>query len=86
MAIPKAKIVFEDEEICECDDHTVHKLSQRRLTANWLVPRESDCLRMHSKVSTEWLPSYIKATLLVLEIFKMTEYFKDSPPTFADTM
>jgi len=27
---------------CECDGHTVHKLSQRRLTADWLAPRESD--------------------------------------------
>jgi hypothetical protein len=30
----KAKIAFENEEICECDGHTVHKLSQRRLTAD----------------------------------------------------
>ena len=51
---------------CECDGHTVHKLSQRRLTADWLAPGESDCSRMHSKVSSDWLPSYIKATLLVL--------------------
>jgi len=28
---------------CDCDCHTLHKLSQRRLTAIWLVPRESDC-------------------------------------------
>ena len=33
-AFPKAKIAVEREEICECDGHTVHKLSQRRLTAN----------------------------------------------------
>jgi hypothetical protein len=31
---PKAKKAFESEEICERDGHTVHKLSQRRLTAN----------------------------------------------------
>ena len=55
---------------CECDGHTVHKFSQRRLTADWLAPRESDCSRMHSKVSSDWLPSYIKATRPVLEIFK----------------
>jgi hypothetical protein len=30
----KAKIAFEREEFCECDGHTVHKLSQRRLTAD----------------------------------------------------
>jgi hypothetical protein len=46
----------------ECDGRTVHKLSQRRLTADWLAPRESDCLRIHSKISSDWLPSYIKAT------------------------
>jgi len=66
---------------CECDDHTVHKLSHRRLTADWLVSRESGCLRMHSKVSSNWLPSYIKATRSVLEIFKMAGYFPDSPYT-----
>jgi hypothetical protein len=27
---------------CECNGHTVYKLSQRRLIADWLVPRESD--------------------------------------------
>ena len=56
-------------EICKCDGHTVQKLSQRRLTADWLVPRESDCSRMNSKVSSDWLPSYIKAMRRVLEIF-----------------
>jgi hypothetical protein len=34
LAFPKAKIAFEREEICECDGHTVHKLSQRRLTTD----------------------------------------------------
>ena len=63
----------------ECDGHTVHKLSQRHLTADWLAPRESDCSRMHGKVSSDWLPSYIKATQPVLEIFKMDRYFPDSP-------
>jgi len=64
---------------CECDGHTVHKLSQRRHTVDWLAPRESDCSQMHSKVSSDWLPSYIKATRPVLEIFKMAGYFPDSP-------
>jgi hypothetical protein len=64
---------------CECDGHTVHKLSQRRLTADWLAPRESDCSRMHSKVSPDWLLSYIKATRSVFEIFKMVGYLLDRP-------
>ena len=34
---------------------------------------------MHSKVFSYWLPSYIKDTRPVLEIFKMAEYFADSP-------
>jgi hypothetical protein len=34
LVFPKAKIAFKREEICECDGHTVHKLSQRRLTAD----------------------------------------------------
>jgi len=64
---------------CECDGHTAHKLSQRRLTADWLAPWESDFSRMRSKVSSDWLPSYIKAKWPVLEIFKMAGYFPDSP-------
>jgi hypothetical protein len=31
---PKAKIALEREDICERDGYTVHKLSQRRLTAD----------------------------------------------------
>jgi hypothetical protein len=81
LAFPKAKIAVEREEICECDGHTVHKLSQRSLTADLLVPRESDCSCMHSKVSSDWMPSYIKATRTVLEIFIMAWYLPDSPGT-----
>jgi len=79
LAFPKAKIAVEREEICKCDGHTVHKLSQQRLTADWLAPRENDCSRTHSKVSSDWLLTYIQATCLVLKIFKMAGYFPDSP-------
>ena len=34
LAFPKAKLAVESEEICGCDRHTVHKLSQLRLTAD----------------------------------------------------
>jgi hypothetical protein len=34
---------------------------------------------MRSKVFSDWRPSYIKAARPVLEIFKMAEYFPDSP-------
>jgi len=34
---------------------------------------------MRSKVSSDWLPSYIKAMRPVLEIFKMDGYVSDSP-------
>jgi hypothetical protein len=67
---------------CECDCHTVHKLSQRRLTADWLAPAESDCSWMCSKVSSDWMPIYIKVKRPALEIFKMDGYFPDSPRTF----
>jgi len=86
LAFPRAKIAVEGGEICECDGHTVHKLGQQRLTADWLDPRltadwldpwESDCSRMRSKVSSDWLPSYIKATRPVLEIFKMDAHIPD---------
>ena len=72
LAFPKAKIPGEREEICECEGHTIHKLSQWRLTADGLAPRDSDCSQMHSKVSPDWLPSYIKSTLPVLERSPLT--------------
>jgi len=78
LTFPKIKIAIEREEICECDGHTAHKLSQRRLTADWLASRESDCSRTHSKVCSDWLSGYIKATRPVLEIFKMAGCFTDS--------
>ena len=34
LAFPKAKMAVTSEVICECDGHTVHKLSQRRLTGD----------------------------------------------------
>jgi hypothetical protein len=34
LTFSKAKIAVEREEFCECEGHTVHKLSQRRLTAD----------------------------------------------------
>jgi len=84
LAFQKAKITVEREEICECDSHTVHKVSQQRLIADWLAPWESDCSWMCSKVSSDWLPSYIKATLSVLKILKMDRYFLDRPRTLID--
>jgi len=67
--------LFARSVIVKSDGHTVHKLSQRRLTADLLAPRESDCSRMNTKVSSDWLPSYIKVTRPVLEIFKKDRYF-----------
>jgi len=83
MAFTKAKTAVEREKICECDCHTVHKLSQRRLTADWLATQENDYLGMQSKVSSGWLPSYTKAPWPVLEIFKIAWYFPDSPRRFS---
>ena len=79
LAFPNAKIAVERGEICECDGHKAHKLSQLRLTADSLAPRESDCSRMHSKVSSDWMSSYTMATRPVLEILTMVGYFPDSP-------
>jgi len=77
LVFPKAKIAVEREVIC--DGHTLRKICQQRLTADWLAPWESDCSRMRSKVSSDWPPSYIKATRPVLEIFKMDGYLPDYP-------
>jgi hypothetical protein len=76
---PKAKIAAEIVEIRECDGHTVHKLSQWRLTADLPAPRESDCPKTRSMASYHCLISYIKATVPILEIFNMAGYFADSP-------
>ena len=67
-AFPKVKITIEREVICECDGHTIHELSHWHLAANWLLSQESECSWMHSKVSSDWLPSYVKATWWVLDI------------------
>jgi len=63
------------------NDHTVQKLSQRRLTADWLAPRASDCSRTHNKVSSVWLPRYITATRPILEIFRIAWNSPDSRRT-----
>ena len=64
---------------CESDGRTVHKLHQRRPTNDWLAPWESDCSRVGRKVSSDWLPSYIKVTRPVLEILNMAGCFPDRP-------
>jgi len=64
---------------CESDGHEVHKQSQQAFTADWLAPRESDCSQLRSKISSECLPSYIKATLPILEIFNIDGYLPESP-------
>ena len=64
---------------CESDGRTVHKLRQRCPTNDWLAPRESDCSRMCRKVSSDWLPSYIRVTRPVLELLNMAGYFPDRP-------
>jgi hypothetical protein len=79
LVFSKAKTAVESEEICECNGHRVYKLSQQRPTADLLAPRESDCWQTCSKISSDWLPSYIMAMQPVLEIFKMAGYFPDSP-------
>jgi hypothetical protein len=38
--------------------------------------------RMHSRVSSDWLPSNTEAMKMVFEIFKMDRYFLDSPCMF----
>ena len=60
----------------------IPKCSQRHVTADRLAPRQSDCARMHSMVSSDRLPSYIKATRSGTEIFKMAWYIPDSPSTY----
>jgi hypothetical protein len=44
-----------------------------------LTSPTDECSRRHSKFSSEWLQIYIMATRLVSKLFKMSEYFPDSP-------
>ena len=57
----------------------------RRIDADSLICSLGYCKcnghRMHSKVSSDWLPSYINATPPVLETFKLAGNFPDSPRT-----
>ena len=48
LVFPKAKIADEREAIREYNSHTVHKLSQWHLIADWLVPQHRDCSCMCS--------------------------------------
>jgi len=63
----------------ESDGHTIHKFSQRRLTADWLVPCESDCSHMHSKDFSDWLPSCIKVTRRYSGYSKWLDTFQSDP-------
>jgi hypothetical protein len=76
LTFPIAEIAVERKVICECGGHTVYKLSQRHLTADLLAPRENGCSVLHSKVSSDWLPNYIKARPPVLEILKNGDPFR----------
>jgi hypothetical protein len=55
-------------------------ITQAQSTASY-CRLTSDCSRMHSKVSSDLLPSDIKGTRPVRETFKMAGYFLDSPHT-----
>jgi hypothetical protein len=55
--------------------YTMSAASHCRLTS----PFGRVTSRMRSKVSSDWLPSYIKVTRPVFELFKMDGYFTDSP-------
>ena len=74
LVFPKAKIAVESVEVCECDGHTVRKLSQWGLTADWLAPRESDFSWMRSKVSPcdFWFFQKLKSPLKVWRFVNAT--------------
>ena len=75
--IVSARSVIVNATVMQCTGSV-----QRRLTADWLAPQESDRTRTCSKVSSDWLPSYIKTTQTVLEIFKKSRYFPGRPRTY----
>ena len=85
LAFPKLKSPLKGKRLRIRRSHSTQAQS-RRLTADWLAPQENDCSRMHSKVTSDWLPSYIKAMWPVLEILKMAGYFPDSLRTISHTL
>ena len=69
-----------------CRDETAnHYLPTPPAVFFLLHPSAGEELRyvtsMRSKVSSDWLPSYIMATRPFFEIFKMAGYFRDRPRT-----
>ena len=79
---PWSNLVANQRRPYRRDGHTVHKFSQRRLTADWLVPRESDCSRMRNKVAFDSVSGCITVTPPVIEILKMDWYCTEGPRTF----
>ena len=59
----------------ECGCHTVHNFSQWRVTVECLAHVRVTS-RIHSKVSSGWLTSYIKVTRAFLEISKWLDIFR----------
>jgi len=61
LGFPKANVALESEEIGKRDGHTVHKLSQRRLTADWLAPLTVHGSAVRSPLTdcqVTWRPRY----------------------------
>ena len=65
------------------DEAASHHLPTAAAVFFLLHPSAGEGLRyitsMRIKVSSDWLPSYIMTTRPVLEIFKITGYFPDTP-------
>lgn len=64
---------------CECNCHTIHKITQWKHTSERLTLQESVCLCMCSNISSDWLPYNIKTMQIVLKIFKMAPYIQHRP-------
>jgi hypothetical protein len=75
LVFPKAKLSLKLRRYVNATV-TQYTSSVNGLTADWLAPRGSDCSRMHSEVSSDRLPSYIKVTIPILEIFKWMDIFR----------
>ena len=63
----------------ECDDHTVHVLTKRRLTVALLVQQRQHCTHMCITGHSIWLPNYIDVAQTVFLILIMAGSFPDSP-------
>lgn len=74
--MPEFKTKFEAYSLWMGWSRKNHKVTQCDLTVSCTTSWKSVCLHMHSKITSDWLPSYIKAAQLILNILRKAVTFQ----------